>query len=121
MKATEFDAKFDRGEDITELLDLSQAKHPAHEQKRVNAEMALSELRQARQLSQVELAAKLKVKQPAVARLEKRTDMYVSHLRKVIEAMGGELDIIARFPDGEVKIKNFSDLIDFSIASEAGQ
>jgi transcriptional regulator with XRE-family HTH domain len=87
----------------------------------LKAEMALSELRQARQLSQVELAAKLKVKQPAVARLEKRTDMYVSHLRKVIEAMGGELDIIARFPDGEVKIKNFSELIDFSVAPEAGQ
>jgi hypothetical protein len=35
--------------------------------------------------------------------------------------MGGELDIIARFPDGEVKIKNFSELIDFSVATEAGQ
>jgi ribosome-binding protein aMBF1 (putative translation factor) len=87
----------------------------------LKAKMALSELRQAWQLSQVELAAKLKVKQPAVARLERRTDMYVSHLRKVIEAMGGELDIIARFPDGEVKIKNFSELIDCSVASEAGQ
>jgi transcriptional regulator with XRE-family HTH domain len=82
------------------------------------AEMALGELRQALQLSQTELAIKLKVKQPAVARLEKRTDMYVSHLRKVIEAMGGELDIIARFPDGEVKIDNFSELIDCSLAPE---
>jgi transcriptional regulator with XRE-family HTH domain len=60
--------------------------------------MALRELRQAHQLSQAELAVKLNLKQPAVARLEKQTDMYVSHLRKVIEAMGGELDIIARFP-----------------------
>ncbi|PSB02622.1 XRE family transcriptional regulator [Merismopedia glauca] len=76
----------------------------------LKAEMALSELRQALQLSQTELAAKLQIKQPAVSRLEKRTDMYVSHLRKVIEAMGGELDIIARFPDGEVKVNNFSDL-----------
>jgi hypothetical protein len=38
MKATEFDAKFDRGEDITECLDLSQAKRPGHEQKRVNVD-----------------------------------------------------------------------------------
>jgi transcriptional regulator with XRE-family HTH domain len=76
----------------------------------LKAEMALSELRQAVQMSQAELAAKLQIKQPAVSRLEKRTDMYVSHLRKVIEAMGGELDIIARFPDGEVKVNNFSDL-----------
>jgi transcriptional regulator with XRE-family HTH domain len=82
------------------------------------AEMALGELRQALQLSQTELATKLKVKQPAVARLEKRTDMYISHLRKVIEAMGGELDIIARFPDGEVKIDNFSELIDCSVVTE---
>jgi hypothetical protein len=40
--------------------------------------------------------------------------MYVSHLRKVIEAMGGELDIIARFPNGEVRIDNFSQLVDGS-------
>ena len=77
-------------------------------------EMALSELRQALQLSQAELATKLNIKQPAIARLEKRTDMYVSNLRKVIEAMGGELKIIANFPDGEVKINNFSGLIDVS-------
>jgi hypothetical protein len=36
--------------------------------------------------------------------------MYVSHLRQVIEAMGGELEIVARFADGEVKINNFSEL-----------
>ncbi len=73
-------------------------------------EMALHELRKALKISQAELAQKLQVKQPAVSRLENRTDMYVSHLRQVIEAMGGELSITARFPDGEVKIKNFSDL-----------
>lgn len=76
----------------------------------LKAEMALAELRQAVQMSQAELAAKLQIKQPAVSRLEKRTDMYVSHLRKVIEAMGGELDIIARLPDGEVKVNNFRDI-----------
>ena len=38
MKATEFDAKFDLGEDITEFFDLSQAKRPGHEQKRVNVD-----------------------------------------------------------------------------------
>ncbi len=38
MKATEFDANFDQGKDITEFLDLSQAKRPGHEQKRVNVD-----------------------------------------------------------------------------------
>ncbi len=73
-------------------------------------EMAIYELRQALKISQAELAEKLQVKQPAISRLEKRTDMYVSHLRQVIQAMGGELEIVARFADGEVKINNFSEL-----------
>lgn len=74
------------------------------------AEMPLNELRQARGLSQKMLAEVLHIQQPAVAKLEKRTDMYLSTLRSHIEAMGGELDVVARFPDGVVKISNFSDL-----------
>ncbi len=50
--------------------------------------------------------------QPAVAKLERRTDMYVSNLRRYIEALGGSLEITARFPDGTVSITNFSDLAD---------
>jgi transcriptional regulator with XRE-family HTH domain len=73
-------------------------------------EMALHELRQARQLSQEELARELKVGQPAVAKLERRTDMYVSNLRRYIEALGGSLEITARFPEGSVSIVNFSEL-----------
>jgi transcriptional regulator with XRE-family HTH domain len=73
-------------------------------------EMALTELRQALQLSQAELAQKLNIEQSAVSRMEKRTDMYVSHLRQAIEAMGGQLEIIARWGDTEVKITDFSEL-----------
>jgi len=74
------------------------------------AEMALGELRRARGLSQEALAAVLHVKQPSIAKLEQRTDMYISTLRTHIKAMGGELEIIAHFPDGDVRIANFSDL-----------
>ena len=74
------------------------------------AEMPLNELRQARGLSQKMLAEVLHVQQPSIAKIEKRTDMYLSILRSHIEAMGGELDVIARFPDGSVKINNFTDL-----------
>ena len=74
------------------------------------AEMPLNELRKARGLSQKMLAEVLHVQQPAIAKIEKRTDMYLSTLRSHIEAMGGELDIVARFPDGSVKISNFADL-----------
>lgn len=73
-------------------------------------EMPLHELRRARGLSQKALAALLHVEQPAIAKLERRADMYISSLRAHIEAMGGELEIIARFPDGSVKIQNFTTL-----------
>lgn len=74
------------------------------------AEMPLQELRQARQLSQEALAHILGGKQASVSKLEHRTDMYVSTLRSYIEAMGGELDIVARFGDGCIKIRQFTDL-----------
>ena len=51
-------------------------------------EMALAELRKARQQSQADLAARLQVQQPAIAKMEHRADMYVSNLRRFIEAMG---------------------------------
>lgn len=74
------------------------------------AEMPLHELRQARGLSQKMLAEVLHVQQPSIAKMEKRTDMYLSTLRSHIEAMGGQLEVVARFPDGAVKISNFADL-----------
>jgi len=74
------------------------------------AEMHLIELRNARGLTQRLLADALNIQQPAIAKLEKRTDMYISTLRSHIKAMGGELDIIARFPDGDVRITNFSQI-----------
>jgi transcriptional regulator with XRE-family HTH domain len=73
-------------------------------------EMALHELRQARDRSQQELARDLHVGQPAVARLERRADMYVSNLRRYIEALGGTLEITARFPEASVTITNFEEL-----------
>ena len=50
------------------------------------------------------LAEKLSVGQPAIAKFERRADMYVSNLRRYIEALGGRLEITARFPDGAVKL-----------------
>ena len=73
-------------------------------------EMTLAELRQARQLTQATLSETLHVGQAAVAKMEKRTDMYVGNLRRFVEAMGGELDIVARFPEGSVRIGNFAEI-----------
>jgi predicted XRE-type DNA-binding protein len=74
------------------------------------AELPLTELRHARQLSQEQLAGVLHVKQASISKMERRTDMYISTLRNFIRAMGGELEIVARFPDGSVKINQFEEL-----------
>ena len=73
-------------------------------------ELALHELRQARRQSQEDLARTLNVGQPAIAKMERRADMYVGNLRRYIEALGGTLEIIALFPDGAVTITNFRDV-----------
>jgi transcriptional regulator with XRE-family HTH domain len=77
---------------------------------RLIREMALDELRAARALTQKHLSTLLGVKQSAVSKLERRADMYVSTLRHVIEAMGGQLEIRAVFPEGDVRITQFHTL-----------
>ena len=62
-------------------------------------EMTLRELRKARQLTQARVAAELGISQDGVSRLEQRSDFLLSTLRKTVEAMGGSLSLIARFPD----------------------
>jgi len=72
--------------------------------------LSLNQLREARNLTQTNLAQILNVNQGAVSKMEKRTDMYVSTLRSYLKAMGAELQIKAVFSDGEVLIEQFEDL-----------
>jgi transcriptional regulator with XRE-family HTH domain len=74
------------------------------------AEMPLDELREAREMTQLHLAKILGVNQAAVSKLERRADMYVSTLQSFVKAMGGELKITARFPEGTVEINQFEDV-----------
>lgn len=62
-------------------------------------EMTLRELRRARKLTQVRMAKALGITQDSVSRLEKRSDLLLSTLRKTVEAMGGNLSLVAKFPD----------------------
>ena len=62
-------------------------------------EMTPRELRSARQLTQVSVARELGVSQDAVSRMEQRSDLLLSTLRRTVEAMGGSLSLIVRFPD----------------------
>jgi transcriptional regulator with XRE-family HTH domain len=79
-------------------------------QELIAEEATLRQLREARARSQEEVGEKLHIKQAAVSKLERRADMYLSTLRSYIEAMGGKLEIIARFPNHAVRIKQFEAL-----------
>ena len=82
-------------------------------------DMALDELRAARELTQERLAETLGIRQATVSKIERQSEMYVGTLARFIEAMGGTLEIRACFPEGSVRIKRFSappnkSLTDFS-------
>jgi hypothetical protein len=77
--------------------------------------MTLTELRQIRKLSQQALAFNMNKKQPNLSKMERNPDMYVSTLRMFIEAMGGHLEIIAQFPEGDVRINQFRDSYNIAI------
>jgi transcriptional regulator with XRE-family HTH domain len=75
--------------------------------------MALDELRNAKQLTQADMAELLNVPQSSISRIEQRTDMYLSTLRNYVQAMGGVLQIQAVFPEGgAIIINRFGDYED---------
>ena len=88
--------------DIIKKLSPSQRKRvEARAAQLIAEEMTLRELRQARKLTQVRMAKVLGITQDSVSRLEKRSDLLLSTLRKAVEAMGGTLSLVAEFPDRE--------------------
>ncbi len=68
------------------------------------AEMPLSVLRTARGLTQQEIAHILGTTQASVSRMERREDVHLSSLRRYVSALGGELEVTARFPDCAVRL-----------------
>lgn len=71
----------------------------------IGEELALSELRKGRQVTQQALAEKLGGRQVYVSRIEKRGDLKLSTLRDYVRALGGELQLLVSFPEGDVTIK----------------
>jgi DNA-binding XRE family transcriptional regulator len=72
--------------------------------------MGFGKLRQARQLTQVELAERLDVPQAAISRMERRTDLLLSTLRHYIEGMGGQLELRAVFPEAEFLLEPLAEV-----------
>lgn len=67
-------------------------------------DMQLQAVRQARQMTQSDVGTAMGIEQAAISKLERRNDMHVSTLREYIRALGGELKLVASFPDGDVTL-----------------
>jgi transcriptional regulator with XRE-family HTH domain len=77
--------------------------------KEIMAEMLLAEIRKEVGLTQEELAASLGIKQPRLSRLESQGDMQISTLRRLVRALGGELELIVHLPGGAIRISQFEE------------
>jgi len=86
-------------EKIKKLSPAQRKKVEARADELIAEEMTLRELRHARKLTQVRMAKTLGITQDSVSRLEKRSDLLLSTLRKTVQAMGGSLSLVAEFPD----------------------
>jgi DNA-binding XRE family transcriptional regulator len=84
---------------ISNLPDEERGQVEARAAELIAEEMTLRQLRQARKLTQVSIAETLGITQDSVSRLEKRSDLLLSTLKKTIEAMGGKLSLVAEFPE----------------------
>ena len=88
---------------MAKKLDDLIASLPKDRQARVQARVmdltTLKDLRLAAQQTQVQMAAALGVRQDTISRLEKRSDMLLSTMRQYVESMGGQLELVAKFPD----------------------
>lgn len=71
-------------------------------------ELLLSEVRQLTGKSQQQVADALGIKQPSLSKLENQADMHISTLQKIVAALGGELEVLAKFPTGTVRIDQFN-------------
>lgn len=70
-------------------------------------EMLLSEIRRLAGLTQEQMAESMGIQQSALSRLESQDDMHVSTLQRLVEALGGELEITAKLPSGRISISQF--------------
>ena len=77
--------------------------------KQMIAEMLLAEIRKSVGLTQEDLAGALGITQPSLSKLEGQGDMQISTLRRLIEALGGEMEIIAHLPRGDIRITQFKE------------
>jgi transcriptional regulator with XRE-family HTH domain len=97
--------------DLIDAMPVDRRQKIAQRVRETIAAMPLDELRKARQMTQAKLAQSLGVNQGEVSKIEHRTDLYLSTLSEYVEALGGRLEIRAVFPDREVRITQFEEIV----------
>jgi len=84
---------------LDEVMAALPAKRRSKIERRAQELATLKDLRQAVEMTQIDLAAALGVGQDTISRLEQRSDMLLSTLRRYVEGMGGKLELVAQFPN----------------------
>lgn len=84
-------------------------------------DLLLSEIRQMAGKSQQQVADELGIKQPSLSKLERQSDMQISTLQRIVKALGGRLEVIAKFPKGTVRIEQFEKQVNRSERHRSGR
>src|SRR4051812_42361082 len=92
---------------VSRTMSKASQKRAADRTKALLRDMLLCDLRKATGYSQKKLATKLKIKQPSLSKLENAADMQVTTLQKIVGALGGEVEIVCKFPKGSVRLVQF--------------
>lgn len=95
--------------ELNESLGADRLKKLEATTKTMVAEMLLSEIRRHSGLTQKEVASVLGISQPSLSKIENQDDMQIGTLSKLIQALGGKLEIIAHLPQGDCRLTQFGD------------
>ncbi|RKX85665.1 MAG: transcriptional regulator [Spirochaetes bacterium] len=96
--------KFEKLKKEMKLENIQKAKIKTNE---MMAEMLLTEIRKEAGFTQKNLAETMGVKQPSLSKLESQNDMQISTLQRLVKALGGQLEMIAHMPTGDIRLRQF--------------
>ena len=94
-------------ETLTKKMDPKRVQRAKAKAKEAMAEMLLTEIRKEAGFTQQDLAQKLGMKQPSLSKLESQDDMQISTLKRLIKALGGQLELIVHMPSGDIRVGQF--------------
>jgi len=94
-------------ENLEKQMDPKRLARATAKAKEVMAEMLLAEIRKETGFTQKDIAKTIGIKQPSLSKLESQDDIQVSTLQRLIQALGGQLELIAHMPGGDIRISQF--------------